>query len=116
MKTVDDCIFCKIIEGKIPSEFVYEDDLVCAFKDLNPLAPVHILIVPKHHYDDILDDVDADTLSALVHAAREIAAHYKLEHGLRLVTNKGDDAGQSVHHLHIHLLGAAPLSNLFGKA
>lgn len=116
MATRDDCIFCKIANHQVESDYVYEDDLVCAFRDVSPLAPTHVLIVPKEHYDDVLDGVPVKVLEALVHAAGEVARSEGVESsGFRLVTNKGDDAGQTVRHLHVHLLGGRGLSPDMGE-
>ena len=109
----EDCIFCKIAGGKIPSEFVYEDDLVVAFKDLNPVAPTHILIVPKEHKVN-LNDYTQDDEQLLGHVL-VVAAHIAKELGLdqtgyRVITNAGPDAGQSVMHTHFHLLGGRRLN------
>ena len=107
---MNDCLFCKIIAGEIPSGKVYEDDKVYAFRDINPQAPVHVLIVPKKHCDNILQ-CDAETAAALTEAVRAIAAQEGVaESGFRVVSNCGRDGAQSVNHLHIHLLGGAPLT------
>ena len=110
MATKDDCIFCKIANHVIESDYVYEDDLVCAFRDMNPMAPTHVLVVPKDHYDNIVDDVPGETLAAMAHAVREVAkSEGILERGFRTTANTGDEAGQTVHHLHWHVLGGSPL-------
>ena len=107
---MNDCLFCRIIAGEIPSTKVYEDDRVYAFRDINPQAPVHVLIVPKKHCDNILQ-CDAETAAALTEAVRAIAAQEGVaESGFRVVSNCGRDGAQSVNHLHIHLLGGAPLT------
>ena len=106
------CLFCKIIEGTIPSTPVYQDELVYAFSDINPKAPVHILVVPREHLGS-LDDASAEKRELLGHllwAAAEIAQQKKLGNGYRVVVNTGADGGQSVDHLHVHLLGGRPLS------
>jgi len=107
----ENCIFCKIIEGGLPSTKVYEDDEFLAFKDINPAAPVHILVIPKAHVvsmQDIQED-DAQWLGKMMALAPKIAAENGcrpgLEGGFRLVINSGDDGGQEVHHLHLHILG-----------
>lgn len=106
----DDCIFCKIANHVIESNYVYEDDLVAAFYDMNPQAPVHVLVVPKEHYANIVDDVPAATLAAMAHAVDEVAkAEGIRESGFRVIANTGDDAGQTVHHLHWHVLGGKSL-------
>lgn len=101
------CIFCKIVAGEIPANIVFKNDDVTAFKDLNPQAPTHILVIPNQHIgsvDDIVGDETADAVAACLRAAREIARANSLSGGYRLVTNTGADAGQSVPHLHFHLL------------
>ncbi len=107
-----DCIFCKIIKGEIPSEKVYEDELVFAFRDINPVAPVHILIVPKQHLVSV-NDITAEN-SAVAARIFEVAAKIAKEQGIsesgyRIVTNSGADSGQTVFHLHFHLLGGRTL-------
>ncbi len=102
-----DCIFCKIASGEIPSKKVYEDDRVCAFCDLDPQAPVHVLIIPKKHISSImeLDEENADVVSHVFLVAKRLAGELGLEKGFRIVSNCGEDGGQSVLHLHFHLLG-----------
>lgn len=104
---MSDCIFCKIIEGDIPSTKVYETEDVLAFRDIEPQAPTHIVIIPKKHYQSVLAVEDnADILSELLTAAKQIAAQEGLdENGFRLVINTGEEGGQTVDHLHLHLLG-----------
>lgn len=107
---MDKCLFCRIIAGEIPSDVVYEDDRVFAFRDINPQAPVHVLIVPKAHADNILQ-CDPDTAAALLNAVRVIAKQEGVdESGFRVVSNCGRDGAQSVNHLHIHLMGGKPLT------
>lgn len=100
------CIFCKIASGEIPTNFLYESSKVVAFKDLDPQAPSHILVIPKAHYENIaeLSVVDGDALSELFGAARSIATTLGLD-GYRITINTGASAGQSVFHAHLHLLG-----------
>ena len=101
-----DCLFCKIINGDIPSKKVYEDDKVFAFCDIDPKAPVHILIIPKEHIASAAE-VNAENSSVVAHifeTAAKIAKDMGLSDGFRIVTNCGDSAGQSVKHLHFHLL------------
>lgn len=107
-----DCIFCKIIKGEIPSEKVYESENVIAFKDINPMAPVHILIIPKIHIEgaNALNNDNVAVVSEIMLAARQIAESYNLENGWRIVTNVGEDGGQTVKHLHFHLLGGKKLN------
>lgn len=110
MAIKDDCIFCKIANHQIESDYVYEDDLVCAFRDMSPQAPTHVLVVPKSHHENILDGVDEATLAALTHAVGEVARAEGVDKtGFRVITNTGDDAGQTVHHLHLHVLGGESL-------
>lgn len=108
-----DCIFCKIAEGKIPADKVYEDDEVLAFEDVNPVAPVHILIIPKKHIPTLNDTTAADEplMGKLLTCAKNIAEQKKLSRtGYRVVTNVMSGAGQSVFHIHVHLLGGRPFN------
>ncbi|MFA5072830.1 MAG: histidine triad nucleotide-binding protein [Nitrospirota bacterium] len=103
----DSCIFCKIIQKKIPSQVVYEDDVSFAFQDLHPQAPVHILIVPKKHIQDIhaVTLQDRELIGHLFFVAKTIASQKNLDaQGYRMVINNGEGAGQSVFHVHLHLL------------
>lgn len=107
-----DCIFCKIASGEIPSTLVYEDDWVAAFNDLNPVAPVHVLIIPKDHQVNLnaYGEDDAALLGHILLVAAHIAKELGLdETGYRVITNAGADAGQSVFHTHFHLLGGRKL-------
>ena len=110
---MQDCIFCKIIAGEIPSKKVYEDENVYAFHDINPQAPVHVLVVPKTHAAS-LDAVDAlsdELLAACLRTCRTVAHQEGIaESGFRVVSNCGPDAGQTVQHLHFHILGGKPLA------
>lgn len=109
---MDDCLFCKIADGRIPSDRVYEDDEVVAFRDIDPQAPVHVLVIPRRHIEsaDALTVEDAATVMAMFAAAQRVARALGVaESGYRLVTNIGADAGQSVQHLHLHLLGGRSL-------
>ena len=108
-----DCIFCKIANHEIPSTVVYEDDRVIAFDDLNPQAPVHTLVIPKKHYADITDGVPAETLGAMAHAIDEVARVKGLDKGFRVISNKGEAAGQTVMHFHMHVLGGKDLGEGF---
>ena len=105
----NDCIFCKIAAHEIPSTVVYEDDQVIAFDDLSPQAPVHTLVIPKEHYENIIDDVPAETLAAMAHAIKEVARIKGLDDGFRVISNKGEHAGQTVMHIHMHVLGVKDL-------
>ena len=110
---MNDCLFCKIIAGEIPSTKVYEDEQVYAFRDIHPQAPVHVLIVPKKHMANILELAADDTgaAQAVVRAIHTIAAQEGVaESGFRVITNCGKDVAQSVAHLHFHLLGGTQLS------
>ncbi len=110
----DDCIFCKIANHVIESDYVYEDDLVAAFRDMSPAAPTHVLVVPKEHYAHMADNVPGETIAAMAHAVDEIAkAEGIQESGFRVVANSGPDAGQVVHHLHWHVLGGKRLVDDF---
>ncbi|QNI31205.1 histidine triad nucleotide-binding protein [Alloacidobacterium dinghuense] len=102
-----DCIFCKIIAGQIPSKKIYEDDLTYAFMDIDPKAPVHLLIVPRKHIASLAEADASDTaLLGHMHAvAKKIGAEHNLSAGYRTVINTGPDGGQTVSHLHMHLLG-----------
>ncbi len=106
---MSDCIFCSIAQHEIPSTIVFEDDLVVAFEDLNPQAPVHVLVIPKGHYAHLIDGVPAEVLAAMVHAVDEVARIKGLDDGFRVITNKGAAAGQTVGHFHLHVLGGAQL-------
>lgn len=107
---MEDCLFCKIIAGEIPGNVVYENDKVFAFRDINPQAPVHVLIVPKQHMPDILA-CDGETIAALTEAVKVIAKQEGIdESGFRVISNCGRDGAQSVRHLHLHLLGGRALS------
>jgi histidine triad (HIT) family protein len=107
-----DCLFCKIVAGEIPSDLVYEDDDVVAFRDIAPRAPTHVLVVPRRHIADAnaLEPTDGPLLSSIFAAVRRIADDAGLERGYRMVTNVGPESGQSVFHLHFHLLGGRPMS------
>jgi histidine triad (HIT) family protein len=103
-------LFTKIIEGEIPAEIVYQDDYVVAFKDINPQAPVHILIVPRREIPGVADVPEEGEHMYMLNAAKKIAHEFGLSNGYRLVINQGDDGGQTVPHLHMHLLGGRKLS------
>lgn len=110
------CIFCEIIKGNIPSAKVYENEYVYAFRDINPQAPVHILVVPKAHIASA-DEIDAENsvyVAKIFEAIPEIAKSESLGGGYRVITNCGDDACQSVKHLHYHILGGAQLCEKMG--
>ena len=111
-----DCLFCKIIAGEIPSTKVYEDELVYVFEDINPQAPVHVLVIPKTHIASAADITGEN--SALVAHIFEvipgIAKKLGLKNGFRVVTNCGDDGAQTVKHLHFHIMGGRPLQGQMG--
>ena len=102
-----DCLFCKIIAGQVPGQVVYRDDRVLAIRDINPVAPTHVLLMPLRHINSIAeaDPGDSDIIGALHLAAVNVAAQEALSHGYRLVINNGPDGGQTVGHLHLHLIG-----------
>lgn len=101
-----DCIFCMIAEGKIPSAKVYETDTVLAFRDINPQAPVHILVIPKAHIASAADvtDENANLVAECFKVIAAVAKQENLENGFRVISNVGEDAGQTVKHLHFHIL------------
>lgn len=106
-----DCLFCKIIAGEIPCTKVYEDEAVFAFRDINPQAPVHVLVLPKKHMANILE-CDGETAKAIVNAVQVIAKQEGVDQdGFRIVSNCGKNGAQSVNHLHIHLMGGKQLSD-----
>ena len=102
-----DCLFCKIIAGQIPATVVYRDDRLLAIRDINPVAPTHVLLMPVGHVSSIaeVEAGDSDLIGALHLAAVKIAQQENLSHGYRLVINHGPDGGQTVGHLHLHLIG-----------
>lgn len=108
-----DCLFCKIIKGEIPSTKVYEDDLVYAFNDITPVASTHVLIIPKEHIASALeiDEKNASLIGHIFAVANKIAKSVGIdEKGFRIVNNCGEDGGQTVHHIHFHLIGGRNLS------
>lgn len=108
---MEDCLFCKIVEGQIPSTKVYEDEWVYCFEDINPQARVHVLVVPRAHLRDAADDLPLELLGRMARAAEEVARIKGItQSGYRLVMNTGADARQSVAHLHMHVLGGEQLS------
>ncbi|MFR9297091.1 MAG: histidine triad nucleotide-binding protein [Aedoeadaptatus pacaensis] len=106
-----DCLFCKIIEGEIPSQCLYEDDKIYVFKDIDPQAPVHFLVIPKKHIDslDTMADEDAELIGYVFKKIRDLAKEQGLKDGYRVVNNIGEDGGQSVKHMHFHVLGGRSL-------
>ena len=111
---MEDCVFCKIIKGEIPSDKVYEDEEVIAFKDIQPAAPIHILVIPKKHIASLLDLQDEDyyLIGKIQKVINQIAHEMELEKdGYRVIVNCGKDAGQEVMHLHYHLLAGRKLGS-----
>ena len=106
-----DCLFCAIADGKIPSKKIYEDDFMLAFYDIAPQAPVHLLVIPKTHTDsfDAINENSIDSIGKIILKIPEIARLAGIENGYRVISNCGEDAGQTVKHLHFHILGGAPL-------
>jgi len=114
---MSDCIFCKIITGDIPSTNVFRDEQVTAFRDLNPAAPTHILLVPNKHIDSInaLASEDEQLIGHLFTTAKQLAAQEGIaEGGYRLIINTNAQAGQTIFHIHLHLLGGAPMKHPMG--
>ena len=114
---MDDCVFCQIVAGKIPTEFLYQDEEAAAFRDINPAAPTHIIITPKKHIPSLADLSEADLplMGHLVKIANQLAKKEGiLERGYRLVVNCGKEGGQVVPHLHIHLLGGRRIADEMG--
>ena len=107
-----DCLFCKIISGEIPSQRVYEDDYVIAFRDISPQAPTHILVVPKEHIKSAaeLTPENSHLAAKCLEVIAKLAKSEGLSGGFRAITNSGADGGQTVEHLHFHLLGGKPMS------
>lgn len=108
---MSDCLFCKIVAGQIPSNIVYEDDKILAFRDIAPQAPTHILLIPRAHISG-MQDITAENSALIAHIFQvipEIAKAEGLTGGYRVISNCGPDAGQSVQHLHFHLLGGKAL-------
>lgn len=106
----ENCIFCKIIEGKIPSDKVYEDDNILAFNDINPAAPIHVLVIPKKHVENILMVDDKNIPNDIFEGIKKVADILNIEKsGFRVITNCGKDAGQEVMHLHFHILAGENL-------
>ena len=108
---MENCLFCKIINGEIPSEKVYEDEEILAFKDIHPKAPVHILVIPKKHISSAMEieEQDEALIGKMFTVIKKLAKEFGLENGYRIVNNCGSDGGQEVMHLHFHLLGGKKL-------
>ena len=109
---MEDCLFCKMAAGQIPTNKLYEDEQVLAFYDIDPQAPVHFLVIPKRHIasPSALTQEDAALVGHIFAVIAELARQLGLENGYRVVTNSGEDAGQSVQHLHFHLLGGRSMA------
>jgi len=108
---MSDCLFCRIVAGEIPSKKVHEDDEVVAFHDVNPQAPVHVLVIPRRHVASLSEATseDGELLGKLLLTVRRLAKDLEIGEGYRVVTNCGASAGQSVFHIHFHLLGGRPM-------
>lgn len=106
-----DCIFCKIAAGEMGTQFLYEDEKVVAFRDISPVAPVHILVIPKQHIASANELIEEDNLliGHIFQVIRKLAQQENLDKGYRIVNNCGEEGGQTVHHLHFHLLGGRNL-------
>lgn len=109
---MEDCIFCKIVKGDIPSTKVYEDDNFYAFKDIAPVAPVHVLVIPKKHIQSIaaLTPDDAEVAGKMLFTIQKVANLLGLKDGYRVVFNTGEKAGQTVHHMHAHIIGGKEMA------
>ena len=101
------CIFCKIVAGEMETELLYEDDQVVAFRDINPVAPVHIMVIPKRHIRSVdeLTEKENHLVAHIFHVIRKLANKENLNNGYRIINNCGEEGGQVVHHLHFHLIG-----------
>ncbi len=111
------CIFCQIVAGKVPSEILYQDEEVIAFRDINPQSPIHLIIIPKRHIPSLahLSEAESSLIGDMVNVANQLARREGIsESGYRLVINCGEQGGQLVPHLHMHLLGGRKLSNELG--
>ena len=110
---MSDCLFCRIVSGAVPSNFVYQDEQVMAFEDINPQAPVHVLVIPRRHIPSVAEftSSDAGLLGQMLQACVKIAVQKGIsQQGYRIVTNTGPNAGQSVFHVHLHVLGGRHLA------
>ena len=112
---MDDCLFCKIVKGEIPSKKVYEDEKVYAYYDIEPAAPVHFLVIPKEHIMSSCGEVTEENsaiIGYIYQVIAKLARELKLDKGYRVVTNCGEDAGQTVQHIHFHVLAGGPLGKM----
>lgn len=109
---MSDCLFCKIINGEIPSKKLYEDEKILAFYDIAPIAPVHFLVIPKEHIQsvDSVNESNSETIAYIFEKIGQLAKEASIENGYRVISNCGADAGQTVPHLHFHVLGGKELS------
>lgn len=105
-----DCLFCKMVSGEISVKRLHDDDVAIAFADIHPQAPVHVLVVPKVHVQSVAEATDQAMLGGLMAAAASVAKAQGLQNGFRLVLNTGEDGGQTVGHLHVHVLGGRPMN------
>jgi histidine triad (HIT) family protein len=112
MNDATDCLFCRMVAGEIPADVVHDDARTLAFRDINPKAPTHVLVVPKEHHADVGAAVTADPalVADVLATAAAVARAEGLDGGYRVVANTGDDGGQTVHHLHVHVLGGRAMS------
>ncbi|MFZ2538426.1 MAG: histidine triad nucleotide-binding protein [Oscillospiraceae bacterium] len=113
---MQNCLFCKIVAGSIPSTKVYEDDTVLAFRDISPQAPTHILVIPKTHITSFadIDETNSRVIAHISEVIAKIAKEQNLDNGFRVISNVGEDGAQSVKHLHFHVLGGKQLSGKMG--
>lgn len=114
---MNDCIFCKIIKKEIPAQVVFENEDLLAFKDINPVAPVHVLVIPKKHIPGIneLEDLDVELMGEIFMAIKKLAVQFGIaESGYRVIANVGRDGGQVVGHLHFHIIGGKALGKKIG--
>lgn len=111
-----DCIFCKIVAGELPSDTVFEDDTLLAFRDIQPQAPTHVLVIPRQHVDSLWELEDPTLAGRLLDAAARIAREAGLDEGWRLIANTRDHGGQEVPHLHLHVLGGRPLGPMLARS
>ena len=107
-----DCIFCKILNGEIPSKKVYENEFVYAFHDINPMAPVHVIVIPKEHIESAnsIDETNSINVAKVFEAIPHVAKELGLDDGYRVITNIGENGGQTVKHIHFHILGGTKLA------
>lgn len=107
---MEECVFCKIVKGEIPSTKVYEDEKVVAFKDIEPIAPIHILVIPKEHIQSLIELENDELLVHIFKVIKQVAKETGMsEKGYRVLTNIGEDGGQAVKHLHFHVMGGTKL-------